>query len=201
MKTGLNYVKWLNPGFILPKRDIGCIDMEDWPKHELRKMRISNLHYVTENMIVGDYNVERINGIEYLVAEESMIVDEEYLLGEDEINEMRVPSLPIWYTITPEQIYYLGLNPEIIEQQKLGEQSIENYRNELIESLEDAFWMDTRNRFFEKLLKDNEMGYSVRELNNDEIYELIEDILRDSTVKPEDVEAVISMFKSHYNLN
>lgn len=182
--------KW-DLGYLLPKRDIGCFDPEDLPIHKLRNSLIKKRDYY--NQVPEMYNI----------LEERNILDEFDELMDDDIMFLQIPPLPLWYTITPEELFYLGLNKEEVERQRVAEESIENYRKEVIESLEDAFWMDTRNRFFGKLLKDNEQYETqfTRELDTNEVYEMLEDILKDSTIKPEVIEEITSYIEEIYRRN
>ena len=147
-----NYtIKW-DLGYLLPKMDIGCFDLEDLPAHKLRNSltrKPESFNQVPESMIVEEVNIFR----------ESDLVEELYEVYDEDIMQVTLPVLPLWYTITPEQISNLGKTEEQIEMEKFGEvlqrlsdASIQNDVRLEIGAIEDAVWMDYRNKFFRNLI-------------------------------------------------
>lgn len=64
MKT---YIANWDLGHLFPRRDIACLDMEDWPEDALRSLYATKpeyTNYVTHDMIVGESYVTKNNDCE-----------------------------------------------------------------------------------------------------------------------------------------
>jgi len=145
-----NYKPW-NLGHLLPKRDFGCRDLEDWRAHELRK--------------------GLVNKPKYHRVSEDMIVDETYLLEDKDITFIEIPPLPLWHTIPLEELYNLGSVHKYpcIDSYEMGLEEMEQFLSDLKQdpemgrwkeeleemiwdSIEEARYQDARTELFNRIL-------------------------------------------------
>ena len=78
--------KW-NLRYLWPKRDIACLDMEDWPVSTLKRLSVGKPEYpshVTDDMILDS---------EYIA--DNLVIDERYVVDDDMVlNDCRDKNYP-----------------------------------------------------------------------------------------------------------
>ena len=81
---------------MLPKRDISCLDMEDWPEHQYRALSVKMPEYpnqVNDEMILDVAPAENNLDLEEVLYDDGMIKVYLYI-DEVEGKEIKLPELP-----------------------------------------------------------------------------------------------------------